>query len=119
MVSVYPTNDPYPACYEPPSFQILRQVGAGEVVLTQVAVSSTGRLLFVGTSSGAIRAVKFPLSDPGEWAEHQVHSAAVSRVRLDSNYMCRSLRHTLFLYVVKATTFISYMYYVLYVLYGL
>lgn len=62
--------------------QILRQVNSGEVVLTQIILSYSGRMLFVGTSSGAVRAVKFPLTDPGEWQEHQVHSAAVSRVRL-------------------------------------
>ena len=38
-------------------------------------------MLFVGTSSGAVRSVKFPLSDMGEWQEHQAHAASVSRVR--------------------------------------
>ena len=62
--------------------QILRQVNTGDVVLTQIVLSYSGRMMFVGTSSGAVRAVKFPLTDPGEWQEHQVHSAAVSRVSL-------------------------------------
>ena len=62
------------------TLQILRQVNTGDVVLTQIVLSYSGRMMFVGTSSGAVRAVKFPLTDPGEWQEHQVHSAAVSRV---------------------------------------
>ena len=61
--------------------QILRQVNAGDVVLTQVVLSHSGRMLFVGTSSGTVRAVKFPLTEPGEWQEHQAHCAPVSRVR--------------------------------------
>ena len=71
-------------CHNPP-LQILRQVNSGDVVLTQIVLSYSGRMLFVGTSSGAVRAVKFPLTDPGEWQEHQVHASAVSRVRL---YLC-------------------------------
>ena len=51
------------------------------MVLTQVVLSHSGRMLFVGTSSGAVRSVKFPLSDTGEWQEHQAHAASVSRVR--------------------------------------
>ena len=50
-------------------------------MLTQVVLSHSGRMLFVGTSSGAVRSVKFPLSDMGEWQEHQAHAASVSRVR--------------------------------------
>ena len=70
----------YAYCVTP--LQILRQVNSGDVVLTQVVLSFSGRMMFAGTSSGAVRAVKFPLTDPGEWQEHQVHSAAVSRVSL-------------------------------------
>ena len=64
----------------PPFLQIVRQVAAGEVVLTQVVLSHSGRMLFVGTSSGGVRAVKTPLTDPGEWTEHQAHSAPIAKV---------------------------------------
>lgn len=60
--------------------QILRQVSAGDVVLTQVVLSHSGRMLFVGTSTGTVRAMRFPLTDPGEWNEFQAHAAPVTRV---------------------------------------
>ena len=37
--------------------------------------------MFAGTSSGAIRAIKFPLGETGEWQEYQAHCGTVSRVR--------------------------------------
>ena len=39
-------------------------------------------MLFAGTSSGTLRAMKFPLTVPGEWQEHQVHSGAITKVRV-------------------------------------
>ena len=58
----------------------MRDIDAGDVVLTQVVLSHTGRMLFVGTSSGCVRAVKFPLAEPGEWQEHMAHAGPVMRV---------------------------------------
>lgn len=55
-------------------------MNSGEVVLTQVVFSHSGKMLFVGTTSGTVLAVKYPLVEPGEWHEHQAHSAPVSRV---------------------------------------
>ena len=37
-------------------------------------------MLFAGTSTGAIRSYKFPLTTPGEWQEHQAHSASITKV---------------------------------------
>ena len=54
-----------------------RDVECGDVVLTQVALSHSGRMLFVGTSNGTLRSMKFPLNTPGEWQEHQVSGSAV------------------------------------------
>ena len=86
------------------TLQILRQVNTGDVVLTQIVLSYSGRMMFVGTSSGAVRAVKFPLTDPGEWQEHQVHSAAVSRVSesmwvWDFSYDCIPLYLHVYMYM--------------------
>ncbi len=50
-------------------------------------MSHSGKMLFVGTSSGAIRSVKFPLAEPGEWQEHLVHSSSVTKVRIIKTYM--------------------------------
>ena len=67
--------------------QILRDVDAGEVTLTSVAMSQSGRMLFVGTSSGTLRSMKFPLTVPGEWQEHQGHGAAISKVNFSRHYL--------------------------------
>jgi hypothetical protein len=50
------------------------------MVLTQVSMSRSGRMLFVGTNTGTIRAMKFPLTVPGEWQEHQAHTGAITKV---------------------------------------
>ncbi|KAK7495825.1 hypothetical protein BaRGS_00012815 [Batillaria attramentaria] len=59
--------------------QILREVPAGEMTLTNVALSHSGRMLFAGTARGTMWSVKFPLTIPGEWQEHQGHGAAISK----------------------------------------
>jgi WD40 repeat protein len=60
-----------------------------EVVLTQVALSHSGRMLVAGTAQGAVRAYKFPLSEPGEWTALASHVGPVSRIRIsmDDQYM--------------------------------
>ena len=60
--------------------QVKREIAAGDTVLTQIAMSRSGRMLFAGTTSGALRSLKFPLTEPGEYSEHQVHSAGVTKV---------------------------------------
>lgn len=69
--------------------QILREVPANDIVLTQCVMSRSGRMLFAGTSSGTLRAMKFPLTVPGEWQEHQVHSGAITKMRMsyDDQYL--------------------------------
>jgi len=62
--------------------QIQREVPAADTVLTQVAISRSGRMLFAGTSTGSIRAMKFPLTVPGEWTEHQCHSSSITKMRI-------------------------------------
>ena len=50
------------------------------MILTQVSMSRSGRMLFAGTSTGTVRAMKFPLTVPGEWQEHQAHTGAITKV---------------------------------------
>lgn len=50
------------------------------MVLTQVGMSRSGRMLFAGTNTGTVRAMKFPLTVPGEWQEHQAHAGAITKV---------------------------------------
>ncbi|XP_055077982.1 cilia- and flagella-associated protein 57 [Periophthalmus magnuspinnatus] len=69
--------------------QVLREVPADEVAHCAVAVSRTGRVVFTGTSSGAIRAVKYPLPTQKEWVMYQAHSASVTKmlITLDEQFL--------------------------------
>lgn len=69
--------------------QILREVPAGDMTLTNVALSHSGRMLFAGTARGTMWSVKFPLTIPGEWQEHQGHGAAISKMKItyDDQYL--------------------------------
>eukprot|EP00965_Chrysotila_dentata_P055400 1838140-Pleurochrysis_carterae.AAC.4 len=53
------------------------------VVLTQIVLSQSGRMLFAATEHGTIRSYKFPLT--GDYTELLVHSAPVSRLRITSD----------------------------------
>ena len=82
--------------------QILREVPASDIVLTQCVMSRSGRMLFAGTSSGTLRAMKFPLTVPGEWQEHQVHSKPITKVTksrilfTNLNYTSETKRGTIY-----------------------
>lgn len=60
--------------------QITKEFNA-DTVLTQLAISNSGRMLFAGTIIGSIRAIKFPW-DVGqeEFHEHHAHGASVSKL---------------------------------------
>ncbi|XP_054473374.1 cilia- and flagella-associated protein 57 [Anoplopoma fimbria] len=60
--------------------QVLREVPADEVAHTAVAVSHSGRVVFTGTSSGTIRAIKYPLPIQKEWIMYQAHCGAVTKM---------------------------------------
>ncbi|XP_042364189.1 cilia- and flagella-associated protein 57 [Plectropomus leopardus] len=60
--------------------QVLTEVPADEVAHTAVAVSHSGRVVFTGTSSGAIRAIKYPLPIQKEWIMYQAHSGPVTKM---------------------------------------
>lgn len=53
-----------------------------DVVPLSVALSRSGRMLFVGTSKGALRSYKFPLTKPTEFVEHPAHTAAITRMKI-------------------------------------
>ncbi|KAJ3330947.1 Cilia- and flagella-associated protein 57 [Blyttiomyces sp. JEL0837] len=62
--------------------QIVRELES-DSVLTQVVLSHSGRMMFVGTANGTIRSMKFPLgNEPGEYQEHQGHSGPVTKLRV-------------------------------------
>ncbi len=60
--------------------QVLREVPADEVTHTTVAVSHSGKVVFTGTSSGTIRAIKYPLPIQKEWIMYQAHCGPVTKV---------------------------------------
>ena len=43
------------------------------------------RLLFSGSEDGRVQAFHFPLTLPGEWAEHLMHGDAVTQLRLSAD----------------------------------
>lgn len=51
-----------------------------DVTLASVSMSHSGRMLFAGTATGLLRAVKFPLTVPGEWNEYVAHATAITKV---------------------------------------
>ncbi|XP_075952842.1 cilia- and flagella-associated protein 57 [Anarhichas minor] len=60
--------------------QVLREVPADDVAHTAVAVSHSGRVVFTGTSSGTIRAIKYPLPIQKEWITYQAHCGPVTKM---------------------------------------
>lgn len=68
---------------------IVRQINSGDVVLTQVCMSRSGRMMFTGTSSGMIRAVRVPLTDSGDHQDYPAHAGSVSRIKMsyDDQYL--------------------------------
>jgi len=66
--------------------QILREVPSGDVVCTTVAMSRSGRALFIGTSTGTVRAIKYPLPIQNAWLEYQAHAGPVTKVCTAKNH---------------------------------
>ncbi|KAL3977716.1 pleckstrin-like domain containing family A member 3 [Sarotherodon galilaeus] len=60
--------------------QVLREVPADETAHTALAVSHSGRVVFTGTSSGTVRAIKYPLPIQKEWLTYQAHSGPVTKM---------------------------------------
>ncbi|XP_056146428.1 cilia- and flagella-associated protein 57-like [Lampris incognitus] len=60
--------------------QILREVSSDDVAYTSIAMSRCGRVIFTGTSSGTIRAIKYPLSIHRDWIECPSHCGPVTKM---------------------------------------
>ena len=52
-----------------------------DVVPVSIALSRSGRMLFVGTSKGTLRSYKFPLTKPTEFQEHIAHTSTITRMK--------------------------------------
>ncbi|XP_028832352.1 cilia- and flagella-associated protein 57 isoform X2 [Denticeps clupeoides] len=60
--------------------EIVRELLADDVTFTAIAMSGSGRVLFTGTSTGAVRAIGYPLPLQTDWFEYHAHSAAISKM---------------------------------------
>jgi len=60
---------------------ILRTVDTG-IAMSQIAMSHSGRMLFCGTVTGALRCIKFPLSEAGDYTEHFGHSMQITKMKI-------------------------------------
>ncbi|KAF5923274.1 hypothetical protein HPG69_012364, partial [Diceros bicornis minor] len=61
---------------------VLRETSAFDVTYTAVAISHSGRMMFVGTSLGTIRAMKYPLPLQKEFNEYHAHAGPVTKILL-------------------------------------
>ncbi|XP_042660049.1 cilia- and flagella-associated protein 57 isoform X2 [Tyto alba] len=61
------------------------EVPAFGVVYTAVAVSHSGHIVFVGTSLGTIRAMKYPLPLTRDFSEYQAHAGAVTKMSITND----------------------------------
>ncbi|PAA67586.1 hypothetical protein BOX15_Mlig006712g2, partial [Macrostomum lignano] len=64
-------------------------IDAGEAEFTSLAMSNSGRMMFAGTKSGSVRAIKFPFTAASvgggagsDWQEVAAHSGGVNKMRL-------------------------------------
>uniref|UniRef100_G1NBL2 EML-like second beta-propeller domain-containing protein n=1 Tax=Meleagris gallopavo TaxID=9103 RepID=G1NBL2_MELGA len=64
---------------------IQHEVPALDVVYTAVAVSHSGDMIFVGTSLGTVRAMKYPLPLCREFNEYQAHAGAVTKISVSND----------------------------------
>uniref|UniRef100_A0A667XCB5 Cilia and flagella associated protein 57 n=1 Tax=Myripristis murdjan TaxID=586833 RepID=A0A667XCB5_9TELE len=60
--------------------QVLREVLVDDVTLTTITSSRSGRVVFTGTSSGTVRAIKFPLPLQKDWMEYQAHCGPITKM---------------------------------------
>ncbi|KFP87078.1 WD repeat-containing protein 65, partial [Apaloderma vittatum] len=64
------------------------------VVCTAVAASHSGHMVFVGTSLGTIRAMKYPLRLMRNFNEYWAHAGAVTKVTLSASFSLPYHLHT-------------------------
>nr|XP_021500230.1 cilia- and flagella-associated protein 57 [Meriones unguiculatus] len=61
---------------------ILREIVAFDVVYTAITISHSGRMMFVGTSVGTIRSMRYPLPGQKEFNEYQAHAGPINKIML-------------------------------------
>ena len=69
--------------------QLTRELPSN-IVLSQIVLSHSGKMMFLGTVNGTIRAMKYPLGfDESDYQEHQAHASPVTKLRVsfDDQYL--------------------------------
>ncbi|XP_044533122.1 cilia- and flagella-associated protein 57 [Gracilinanus agilis] len=68
---------------------VLREVSAFDVIYTAIVISHSGRMVFVGTTMGTIRSMKYPLPIHKEYNEYQAHAGPVTKMHItfDDQYL--------------------------------
>ncbi|XP_048207026.1 cilia- and flagella-associated protein 57 isoform X2 [Perognathus longimembris pacificus] len=61
---------------------VLREMSAFDVIYTAIIISHSGRMMFVGTSVGTIRTMKYPLPLQKEFNEYQAHAGPITKMSL-------------------------------------
>ncbi|XP_048352772.1 cilia- and flagella-associated protein 57 isoform X2 [Sphaerodactylus townsendi] len=71
---------------------ILREVPSFDVAYTCIVVAHSGRMVFTGTSSGAIRSMKYPLPLHKEFNEYPAHHGPVTKmsITVDDQFLLTS-----------------------------
>ncbi|NXP45592.1 CFA57 protein, partial [Heliornis fulica] len=64
---------------------VQHEMPAFGAVYTAVAVSHSGHMVFVGTSLGTIRAMKYPLPLTKDFNEYQAHAGAVTKMSMTND----------------------------------
>ncbi|XP_043941309.1 cilia- and flagella-associated protein 57 [Protopterus annectens] len=60
--------------------QVLREVRSADVAYTAVVMAHSGRMLFLGTATGTVRSIKYPLPVHKEYNEYQAHAGPVTKM---------------------------------------
>jgi cilia- and flagella-associated protein 57 len=57
--------------------------------MTQIVISNSGKMMFVGCSTGSIRSLRYPFSDQNDFQEHHAHSKPITKMRIsyDDQYL--------------------------------
>ncbi|XP_063431022.1 cilia- and flagella-associated protein 57-like [Mytilus galloprovincialis] len=67
-------------------FEVVRNIPVGDISLTTVALSHSGRMLFGGTARGSVWSFKFPLTMPVDgkptWEEKPGHGMAITKMKI-------------------------------------
>ncbi|TSL47590.1 Cilia- and flagella-associated protein 57 [Bagarius yarrelli] len=60
--------------------EMIKELPSDGVAYTAICVTHSGKAVFVGTSVGTVRVMKYPLQQEDSWAEYQAHSGPITNI---------------------------------------